>query len=1311
VTRWLFRYRDTPALHALAIASCLFDQHPCDLPAGSKVYNEQRLAALNLVEKQNVQMDTGEGKTYAIALSAVGLLAQFPQVLVITANQYLAHRDLSRVRPFFEAAGLACGYGTPDSSFRGVSYLTIDSLCFEYMRRTYSPADGGRQTYPAAAAIIIDEIDSVLLDRNLQFDIVRPLPTEETLWKEVFDLADTISEDQYSYNPVEDAVALTADAWERVAGLSGKTGKPVSMLIDLVTAALWASRAQEGRNYVVQDGQIQLINRETGARYQSAGSYSKALEHRVLGANPAVSLSVTEINGMTLLGRHSHVVGLSGTARDDTLYYLLNLGTVTGKVSPRFPRHAGQIVTMVSPSPEHTLDYVAARIEDVSPSPVVIGTWSPDAARSTAEYVAASGVCTKDQVAVITSFDSDVDQRALDMAGQPGRVTVLSQGGSRGVDVRSQHRPLLIVLGRAYEPRLDRQFLGRVGRHGEPFDAEFVLDPNSPIWPKGLSPIVNAVGQVIPLGGGGSRVLRAAQRDSWAYRTQARQQRTLLSRAIGESEQAMATAFARAQQLTNPQAWSTYVTELFSEGEVKPQASGPDAQPMEVDKLGITRVIAAIERRQASDILVERFEAAVRAADPVRLGTHRQRTVLGPADELKALTGWVERRTGEVARSADWRASELFRRQVTTAAAQRLPTSTSPHSRSPGGVVQETLLMANASMIEQVKHRLEALRVSASPAVYYRRGAYTVQNVHNMVRLIARQDLLQNLSIVDTPEKLDDLFYSAEHEIKPAGGEPYPTRFELFSTSSVTDNTSQTVPTIDELIRTFLSGYEQRPGGLPIPEQSARVLLQTVLRPFIGVPGPVTGPLLRRQVDLVVQGLAAAGTRGTALRDHEELIEALLAHLFEKGILPVSLPRRRRGTGALGRAWTFASTVPRLGTAALVILACVLSVAFLLPPPTESRQFEIITAATQLFGFGTVAVGAPILTLFALIVVTHVVLRAASRHPAPQVTRVAPLLALGLTLAMYARGLTNLGGTVLVFSMLMLWAIAFFTAERFVLAMVGVQGTSIVGAASVLVYAITTVLAAPGLLAPLAVGVVAAAAGGPPIPVIVGSSTYARGRVRYANERTQVRVPLDPTLLSCLIAAVIVALAIGVRGTAELLSFAVAQVLVFGLLAGRRLNVNHVEGLLARLRVGTPLSSDRLAAHLRRALIASILIAAAATVGSVWLTVVSGAQTLAAVALSEWAGMLLVEGVLSIGNALSVSGMATSFLPESDADRDSSPSLRERLRAWRQLRFARLVEYGFLLLLLTRPLEWIADWTGLADAAKTVWTAVSRIFS
>ena len=115
--RWLVRYHDSPMLHALAIGLCLFNRYPCDLPKGSRAYDEQRLAALMLGDRQNVQMDTGEGKTYAIALGAVALLTEHQQVIILTANPFLAKRDIKRTRLFYDSAGIRVVFGIPSAEF------------------------------------------------------------------------------------------------------------------------------------------------------------------------------------------------------------------------------------------------------------------------------------------------------------------------------------------------------------------------------------------------------------------------------------------------------------------------------------------------------------------------------------------------------------------------------------------------------------------------------------------------------------------------------------------------------------------------------------------------------------------------------------------------------------------------------------------------------------------------------------------------------------------------------------------------------------------------------------------------------------------------------------------------------------------------------------------------------------------------------------------------------------------------------------------------------------------------------------------
>jgi preprotein translocase subunit SecA len=1310
--RWLDRRRDDPTLHAVAIAACLFDRHPCDLPAGSRIYDEQRVAALMLLDQTNVQMATGEGKTYAIALAAAALLARFPQVVVVTANDYLARRDQRRAMPFLDAAGLACAEGVPVAEFRGVAYTTLSDLCFAYLKRTYRGPDSTQPEYPNQAAVIIDEIDSVLLDQGLGHVLGRRIPSEENLWADVFGLTDDWDERQYTYDPVWDTVSLTADAWEEVAALSHTFGKPAALLIDLVAAVLWARQAVEGSNYAIEDGNIRLISRVTGQTYETSGPQQAALEYLIMRRSPALWLEVAEINGLTLLRRHPHVVGLSGTASEDTLYYLQQLGTLTGEVPPRFPRYQSKFTTLVADSRKRTLRHVADRIQQVSPRPVVIGTWSPSEARMAAEWLLATGVVAADRLAVVTSFDSATDATAVDRSGEPGRVTVLSQGGSRGVDVRSTHRPLLIILGRAAEPRLDRQFLGRVGRHGEPFEAEFLMDPSSPIWFKQLGFASRMAGGLVPLGRAEERLMRKAQHEVWLRRYRRRQQASVLSDAIGRVEATVAADLERIRQAGAAELRS-HVTDLVAElpqpqsGEARPDAAG-SAQLEE-------QVVAAIERRVNADQLVREFQDAVRdaLADGSGVRPDGYRFTIGTPNELVALTRWLRRQTIDNGRDTSGDRAALLRRQAELAASQRLPVRTIPHWRDPLDIEYETRLMANVTLNAQMRHRLDSLRVSASRETYYRRGAFAVRNLHQLSELRVRLEVLNNLLLVDRPDQLGELYYSRDHRLadSPNSHPPEESPAEAATEPPVPPPATGQLADgdVEALVQEFLALQEQEPDRAALHPDYARLLLRDLLQPLVSGQGAMGTATLRRQVDLVIDALAAKGASNAELRRIRRLIRDFSDYLYRAGVLPARLTYATPLASGARRIRGFLATIPLAGVAAVLGYLGVLGLGLLLVVG-QARRVEVLDTAADLFGFGAVLGGRPVLVLFAVVTTCHAVLRAMGlSDPNLLISRVAPLLAITVAFVGYGQGLSNLVPTVLLALALIFWLAILLLVHGFVKTLVGADISAILAAGSVTIYLANAVAHGEAQVGALVlVGVVAAVAG-PALPVSVMFREYTKGRFQHADDRARIRIPIDPALASGLVAYVVVVLTVGVRGPVAIGGFAVLQLLVLVFFAIRRLRVERVAAMLARLRVGSPLSDDRLRRYLLHAVTRTVLVAAAVLAAAAIPIILAGGSSVTVLLLAEWAGVRVVMGLLAGASIFSVAGAAAPPVDPQDDEVRPFKLLMERLRSWWRRRFGWLFGTAGLLVLLARPLGWIADTLDLVDAAQAIYRMLTTL--
>jgi hypothetical protein len=232
---------------------------------------------------------------------------------------------------------------------------------------------------------------------------------------------------------------------------------------------------------------------------------------------------------------------------------------------------------------------------------------------------------------------------------------------------------------------------------------------------------------------------------------------------------------------------------------------------------------------------------------------------------------------------------------------------------------------------------------------------------------------------------------------------------------------------------------------------------------------------------------------------------------------------------------------------------------------------------------------------------------------------------------------------------------------------------------------------------------VLAAVAGPGVPVTIGSDDYTNGRFTYTDERTTYRIRLDPALTSAFVAFASATLVVGVHGRVAVIAFVGVQIGVFAVLVTRRLSLQKVERQLARLRVGSPLAESELRSRLRRAVLLWVLAAAVLLAGGTALAWAGGVMSTTSLLLAEWAGPVLVSCVLSAGGAFSVGGIMTPTLEEPDDEGSVWKVFREAVRDWRHTRFAVVWRIAIVLIVLGRPLVWLANGLGLVDAVETAW--------
>ena len=109
---------------------------------GYRHYESQLMAGWALLQGKLVEMQTGEGKTFAATLPASAVaMAGYP-VHVITVNDYLAARDAEEMGPLYRFLGLSVGAVIHDMEraerrkiyANSIVYCTNKELAFDYLR-------------------------------------------------------------------------------------------------------------------------------------------------------------------------------------------------------------------------------------------------------------------------------------------------------------------------------------------------------------------------------------------------------------------------------------------------------------------------------------------------------------------------------------------------------------------------------------------------------------------------------------------------------------------------------------------------------------------------------------------------------------------------------------------------------------------------------------------------------------------------------------------------------------------------------------------------------------------------------------------------------------------------------------------------------------------------------------------------------------------------------------------------------------------------------------------------------------------------
>lgn len=484
---------DAPALLAILreAASRTLNMEP---------FNVQMQGTYRLLHGDVVEMATGEGKTLAGAMAAVGFALQGKRVHVITVNSYLAGRDNDWMGPMFDFFGLTHGAINEDLTAdqrrdvysRDVIFGAINELGFDVLRDQLITRRAD-QVRTSADVAVIDEADSVMVDEALVPLVLAGSEPGPAPAGRITDLVKRMEEDKH-FHVSEDHrnVFLTDEGAafvEKQLGVESLYEDEGELLVQ-VNVALHAEHLLiRDVHYIVRDGKVALIDGSRG-RVAELQRWPDGLQAAVEAKE---GLDVTDggrildqITIQALVGMYPEVCGMTGTAlaAGDQLRQFYNLQVSV--IEPNVPNIRFDEADRVYVSTAERNDAVVKHIVEVQKTgqPQLVGTQDVAESEQLAEALLSAGV----ECSVLNAKNHEAEAAVVAEAGRPGRVTVSTQMAGRGTDIKlggtdeAEHDEVVetgglhvVGVGRFRSQRLDNQLRGRAGRQGDPGSSLFFV--------------------------------------------------------------------------------------------------------------------------------------------------------------------------------------------------------------------------------------------------------------------------------------------------------------------------------------------------------------------------------------------------------------------------------------------------------------------------------------------------------------------------------------------------------------------------------------------------------------------------------------------------------------------------------------------------------------------------------------------------------------------------------------------------------------------------------------------------------------------
>ena len=473
-------------------------------------FDVQIIGGIVLHENKIAEMKTGEGKTLTIVLAAYLNALSKKGVHIVTVNDYLAKRDCENMKKIYNFLGLTAGYINNDQTDEerklnyncDITYATNSELGFDYLR------DNMKFSFESMVQrghnyAIVDEIDSCLIDEaRTPLIISGGVEDKTSQYLSVDKLTKNLKKEDYEIDEKDKNVLLTNQGIDSIEKILSNAGilknnnfyDPDNLhLVHHVNQALRANHLYEnGRDYIVKDGQVIIIDEQTGRqlpgrRFGDGLHQSIEAKERVEVQNENQTLaSITYQNYFKL---YSKISGCTGTAATESeeFFEIYKLPVIIIPTNKEMVRKDWN--DQIFRSAKEKDDAIIKKILECNKTGQPLLVFTANINKS--EHY--SNLLNKERInhTVLNAKNHEGEAEIIANAGKKNSVIITTSISGRGVDIKlggkssknNDDKEEIKALGGLYvigtermeSRRVDNQARGRSGRQGDEGNSIFYV--------------------------------------------------------------------------------------------------------------------------------------------------------------------------------------------------------------------------------------------------------------------------------------------------------------------------------------------------------------------------------------------------------------------------------------------------------------------------------------------------------------------------------------------------------------------------------------------------------------------------------------------------------------------------------------------------------------------------------------------------------------------------------------------------------------------------------------------------------------------